>query len=57
MLAVTPTMLGDAFIALVGAMLVLMIVLHAYAHWTIRDIDRDQGVSPSSDRPRLLKRR
>jgi hypothetical protein len=26
---------------LVGAMLVLMIVLHTYAWWTIRDIDRD----------------
>jgi hypothetical protein len=23
-----------------------MIVLHAYAHWTIRDIDRDQGRKP-----------
>jgi hypothetical protein len=46
MLAVTPTMLGAVFIALVGAMLVLMIVLHAYAHWTIRDIDRDQGRKP-----------
>jgi hypothetical protein len=41
MLADTPTMLGAAFIGLVGAMLVLMIVLHTYAWWTIRDIDRD----------------
>ena len=40
MLADTPTMLGAAFIGLVGAVLVLMIVLHAYAQWTIRDIDR-----------------
>lgn len=46
MLAVTPAMLGAAVIALVGAMLVLMIVPHAYAHWTIRDIDRDQGRKP-----------
>jgi hypothetical protein len=30
-----------AFLGIVGAMLALMIVLHAYAWWTIRDIDRD----------------
>jgi hypothetical protein len=41
MLADTLTLVGAASIALVGAMLVLMIVLHAYARWTIRDIDRD----------------
>jgi hypothetical protein len=41
MLAVTPTMLGAAFIGLVGGILVVMIVLHAFASWTIRDIDRD----------------
>jgi hypothetical protein len=41
MLADTLTMVGAAFIGLVGATLVLMIVLHAYAWWTIRDIDRD----------------
>jgi hypothetical protein len=36
----TITMVGAAFIGLVGAMFVLMVVLHAYARWTIRDIDR-----------------
>jgi hypothetical protein len=41
MLADTLTMVGAAFIGLVGGMLVLMTVLHAYAWWTIRDIDRD----------------
>lgn len=41
MLADTLTMVGAAFMGLVGAMFVLMIVLHAYAWWTIRDIDRD----------------
>ena len=41
MLADTLTTLGAAFIGVVGAMLVLMIVLHAYAWWTIRDLDRD----------------
>ena len=41
MLADTLTMVGAASVGLVGAMLVLMIVLHAYAWWTIRDIDRD----------------
>jgi hypothetical protein len=42
MLADTLTMLGAAFIGLVGGTLVLMIVLHAYAWWTLRDIDRDR---------------
>jgi hypothetical protein len=41
MLADALTTVGAAFIGLVGATLVLMIVLHAYAWWTIRDIDRD----------------
>jgi hypothetical protein len=41
MLAVTLTMVGVAFIGLVGATLVLMTVLHTYAWWTLRDIDRD----------------
>ena len=41
MLADALTTVGAAFIGLVGASLVLMIVLHAYAWWTIRDIDRD----------------
>jgi hypothetical protein len=41
MLADTLTMVGAASVGLVGAMLVPMIVLHAYAWWTIRDIDRD----------------
>jgi hypothetical protein len=41
MLADTLTMVGVASIGLVGAMLVLVIVLHAYARWTIRDLDRD----------------
>jgi hypothetical protein len=35
-------MVGAAFIGLVGATLVLMIALHAYAWWTLRDIDRDR---------------
>jgi hypothetical protein len=42
MLADTLTMLGAAFIGLVGGTLVLMIVLHAFAWWTLRDIDRDR---------------
>jgi hypothetical protein len=41
MLADTSTMLGVALIGLLGAMLVLLIVVHAFASWTIRDIDRD----------------
>jgi hypothetical protein len=41
MLADTSTMVGAAFIGLFGAILVLLIVLHAYAQWTIRDGDRD----------------
>jgi hypothetical protein len=39
MLAVTLTMVGAASIGLVGAMLIVMIVLHTYAWWTIRDLD------------------
>jgi hypothetical protein len=41
MLADAFTMVGAAFIGLVGASLALIIVLHAYAWWTIRGIDRD----------------
>jgi hypothetical protein len=41
MLADTLTMVGAAFIGVLGASLALMLVLHAYAWWTIRDIDRD----------------
>jgi hypothetical protein len=41
MLADTLTFVGAALIGLVGTTLVLMIVLHAYAWWSIRDIDRD----------------
>ena len=42
----TTTMIGAAFIGLVGGTLVLMIVLHAYAQWTIRNIDRDSDARP-----------
>ena len=42
MLADTLTSVGTAFFALVGTTLVLMVALHAYAWWTIRDIDRDE---------------
>src|SRR5262245_43997098 len=45
MLADMLTLVGAASTALVGAVLVLMIVLHAYARWTIREIDRDSGVA------------
>jgi hypothetical protein len=41
MLAEALATVGAAFIGLVGASLVLMVVLHAYAWWTIRDIDGD----------------
>ena len=41
MLADTLITIGAAFIGLVGAMLIVMVVLHASAWWTIRDIDRD----------------
>jgi hypothetical protein len=42
MLADTLTMVGAAFVGLVGGTLVLMIVLHTYAWWTLRDIDQDR---------------
>jgi hypothetical protein len=41
MFADTLTTVGAAFIGFVGASLVLMIALHAYASWTIRDLDGD----------------
>jgi hypothetical protein len=41
MLADTLTLVGAAFISLVGTALILIIVLHAIASWTIRDLNRD----------------
>jgi hypothetical protein len=42
MLADTLTLFGAAVIGLVGTTLVLMVALHAYAWWTIRNIDRGE---------------
>jgi hypothetical protein len=41
MLADTLTLVGGALIALVGTALILMIVMHAYAWWTIKGLDQD----------------
>ena len=43
MLGDTLIMVGAAFIGLLGAGLALMVVLHAYAWWTIRDLDRKKA--------------
>jgi hypothetical protein len=42
MLADTLTLVGAAVFALVGTTLVLMVALHAYAWWTIRNIDSEE---------------
>ena len=41
MLADTLTLFGAAVFAALGTTLVLMVALHGYASWTIRNIDRD----------------
>ena len=54
MLADTLMTAGAAFVGLVGGTLVLMIVLHVYASWTLREIDQDSerqfnGAAPESN--------